>query len=819
MLRNLFIVTLRNLQRQKFFAGLNSVGLSLGIGACLLIGLYVQHEMSYDRFHEKIDRIYRVNQTFIWGDDDALFGSTGPAVKGAIEREIPEFETITRVHPLSHMLVSGDLNGSLIVYEEGNMLAVDHNFLDVFTFPLVKGNSATALVNPNSIILTTATAEKYFGTTDVLGKQLEIGENNDRASYQITGVCQNVPLNSHIEFDFLVSMTSLPRVKQRDDSWMWTMFVTFGTLREDANPDLVAEKVAAVPGKYLESFLQKYRGISYQEFLDSGEKWDLYIQPMADIHLRSSHVYSRLNQVGNITNIYILIIIGGLILGLSLINYINLATARSTTRAKEVGIRKVIGSNKSQLITQFLTESMVLVFIAAALAFFLVELALPMINQATGKSLSVMPLFSPVALLIIGISLLLVGIFSGLYPAFYLSSFRPSQVLKGKMSQGLKDSGIRNGLVTLQFVISIAMITCTLVVQDQVAFWEDIDLGFDKENKLIIENAQRLGTSIDAFKYELLSDSRVQGVTESSDTPPMVFDFDNFSNTEEGDKSISVNYLTADEKFLDIYGLQLLLGRNFDKGRNESTNIIVNEYLTKAFGFEDAPAALNQSIVYGGGEEFKIVGIIQDFNTSLSYTKYPFAIFSNEAVVYRNQATSLTISTTENLSGIEVSALIASVNALWIDQNAKAPFDYTFANQDYLQFFDQTIKMGEILKGLAILAVFIACLGLVGLIIFVIEKRNKEIGIRKVLGATATNIWVMLSSSFGRLLAIGFVIAAPVSWYLMNQWLENFELRTSISPVTIAASGLIMMVMTVATMSIQTFRATRVNPVDYLKEE
>ncbi|MEQ8546780.1 MAG: ABC transporter permease [Cyclobacteriaceae bacterium] len=819
MLRNLFIVTLRNLKRQKFFAVLNTLGLSLGIGSCLIIGLYVHHELTYDQFHEKIDRIYRINQTFIWGDDDALFGSTGPAVRGAIEREVPEFETLTRVHPTGDLLVSNMKDGELIVFEETKILAVDENFFEVFSFPLTRGNNQKALVNPNGIVITEETALKYFETTDVVGRQLEIGEADNRKNYQITGVAKNVPLNSHIEFDFLLSMTSFPNVKKRDDSWMWTTFVTFGTIREDANVEEVAQKVAAVPGKYLEAFLQKYRGISYEEFLASGEEWDLYIQPMSDIHLRSTHVYSRLNQVGDITNIYILMIIGGLILGLSLINYINLATARSTTRAKEVGIRKVIGSGKYQLMGQFLAESMVYVFIAAIISFFLVEFVLPVINQATEQSLSIAPLFSPVVLLVIVFGLVLVGLCSGLYPAFYLSAFRPSQVLKGNLTNGLKNGGTRNALVTVQFIISITMITCTLVMQDQVTHWRQIDLGFEKENKLIIKNAQRLGTSTEAFKQEILADARVKGVTITSDTPPIVFDFDNFNKKGEEDKSLNVNYLTADEEFLDIYGLQLIQGRNFDNGRNEKSNIIVNEYLTKAFGFDNPVDAINERIGYGGDTEFEIIGIIKDFNSSLSHTKYPFAVFPHNAPIFRNTETSLTLNLHENMSPKEVKSLITSVNATWNSLNAKAPFDYTFADQDYLQFFDQTIKMGEILNGLAILAVFIACLGLIGLITFVIEKRNKEIGIRKVLGASVAHIWILLSGSFGKLLVLGFLIAAPLSWYLMNEWLQNFELRISISLITIGAAGFIMLVMAVATISVQTIKATMINPVDYLKDE
>lgn len=819
MLRNLLTVALRNIQRQRFFTLLHILGLSIGLACCILITIFTWHELSYDQFHEKADRIYRINQTFIWGDDDALFGSTGPAVKGAIGNEVPEFESMTRVYTPGSSLISYTQNsGEYVVFEEENLLAVDSNFLEVFTFPLLEGNLKTALTNPHSIILTQSMAEKYFGDAPAIGKQLEVGEGDEQRTFQVTGITRDVPENSHIQFDGLISMSSIPRVRNSEDSWIWTTFVTFGVLRPDADPAVVAEKVAAVPGKYLEAFLQKYRGISYREFLDSGEEWNLYIQPLTDIHLRSNHVYSRLNETGDIQTIYILWLIGGLVLVLSLINFVNLSTARATTRAKEVGIRKVIGSDRKMLVFQFLTESTLIVLFSAIIGLFLAELLIPLVNQTLDISLTLNKLLAPGTMVLFCSLVLFIAFLGGLYPAFYLSAFRPSEVLKGKLGQGLKGKQVRNALVTVQFAISIMMIGSTLIIYDQVNYWQNLDLGFDRENKLVIEHAERLGTSVESFKNEILSNPMVEQMTLSSDTPPIIFDFDNFEMRGVENKQLSVNYLTGDEHFTDVFGLQLTHGRGLSKAFNDSTNVVVNEALTRSFGFSDPKDALNQHITYYE-QPFRIVGIISDFNTSLSSQTYPFALFGTEAPIYSDRSKELTVSFRKDASADELRNLIAHVKALWLEKNPKSPFSYTFVDQDYLRVFESAIRFGKILSALSILAIGIACLGLIGLVAFVIERRNKEIGIRKVLGASVTSIWVLLSTDFGKLLILGFVLGAPCSWFLMSKWIENYPIRDELSIFTLVIAGGLMLLIAVLTTSFQTLKASRVNPVDYLREE
>lgn len=818
MLRNLLTVAIRNLKRQKFFSILHIIGLAIGVSACLNVWLYSCHELSFDRFHEKAERIVRVNQTFIWGDTDNLFGSTGPAVIHALRSEVPEFESLTRAHTPGSRLVSYQAADKLLVFEEDNIIAADSNFLEVFTFPLLKGNPSTALVNPNSVVVTASTAERYFGTTDALGKQLEMGEGDDKKTFLVTGVAADIPNNSHIEFDFLLSMTSFPRVKYQADSWMWTTFITFGVLRPDADLEQTARKVAQVPGKYLEPFLQKYRGISYEEFKATGEEWNLYIQPLLDIHLYSSNVYARLNEVNDIKTLYILWMVAGLTLLLSLINFINLSTARSTARAKEVGVRKVIGSGRSLLVFQFLAESIVLSLAAVALGVLLTEMSIPLLNQTMGTSLSLAPVYTALALPILLLLAIGMGTIAGLYPAFYLSAFRPAQVLKGTIQGGTKGTRVRNLLVTMQFAISIGLIGGTLLIQDQVNYWQSFDLGFDRDNKVIIQHANRLGSSFEVFKNELLSNPLIADVTYSSDTPPLVHDFDNFILKGKEEKQLSINYVTADEHFTEVFGLRLTHGRTFDEAFNESNHIIVNKQLTQSMGFASPQDALQQKLV-SSGKEFTIIGVVDDFTTSLSGTQYPFAIFANNAPMYRDSNYELTLNLSREAKPEELTLLLQELENLWQASSPTAPFAYTFVDQEYMQLFNQAILFGEMLSALAILAVIIACLGLIGLIAYVIDKRNKEIGIRKVLGASILNIWVLLSRDFGKLLALGFVIAVPCTWYLMGLWLEDYPVRASISVLTLLTAGGIMCITTLLTMSIQTIKAAHIDPVKYLKEE
>jgi putative ABC transport system permease protein len=819
MFRNLVVVTFRNLFRHRFFSIINLLGLSIGFGACLVIWLYVTHERSYDSFHVNADRIYRINQTFIWGDDDALFSSTGPAVRQAIADQVPEFEQLTRLHtPGSSIISSSNESNELMVFDEENILAADDNFFDIFSFELAQGNPNTALSGPNSVVITETTAKKFFNEKNALGQELVYGEGARSKTLKITGVVKDIPLNSHIQFDYLISMATYPRIKQAHDSWMWTTFVTFGLLRSDANPEVVATKVADVPGKYLEAFLQKYRGISYEEFLASGETWDLYMQPLKDVHLSSGEVYSRLSQTSNKQVIYILLFVGALIFSLSMINYVNLSTAKATTRAKEVGVRKVIGSSKLQLIRQFLFESLLYVLIASATALLLVESTLPFINDATGLALSLVTSLQPQNWILFGMVVLGVSMISSIYPAWILSSFSPSSVLKTSSTPLSGGNGLRNALVAIQFSISILMIASTLIISDQVNFLKNLDLGFDRNNQLVVRNVQRLNHNLEPFAEELRTYAQVEHVSISSDTPPMIFDFDNFYRDGDDNINLAVNYLTADEHFLDTYDLNLIKGRNLSRAFNDSLNIVVNRQFLKSFQLGNPEEALKQKIKYNQSE-FTIVGVMDDFETSLSNQTYPTAILDPDAPIFRNPKTHITVKMSDNLTGDQMKSMVATIQELWNQNQQQLPFDYTFADQEYNELFQENIQFGKLMGTLAVLSIVIACLGLIGLVAFVLEKRKKEIGIRKVLGASIHQIWMMLSRSFGWLMLIGLFVGGSMSWIIMQNWVAEFAVRKELTIWPVIFSGVIMLGIALGAVSMQIINAARVNPVDYLHEE
>ena len=744
----------------------------------------------------------------------------------AIAQEVPEFETMTRVHPQADVLVSAISENNAKVFEEERILAVDPTFFQVFTFPTLNGNPNTALIDPNSVIITESMAAKYFGSIDVLGKQLIFGERGEEKTYQITAVAADAPTTSHIQFNFLISMSSIDRLKRQYDSWWYTQFVTFGVLRSDADVQQVAKKVADVPGKYLGTFLQRYSGMTYEEFLAEGKTWDLYIQSLLDIHLRSTNVLSRLNKVGDIKTLYTLASIAGLILFLSVINFINLSTARSSKRAKEVGVRKVLGSRRQNLIWQFTIESVFFCTIALLLGGLIVGILLPYFNSISGKQIPLGLLIDPKLLATTLIATIVIGILAGSYPAFYLSAFRPTKVLKGKLTLGSHGSLTRNSLVTAQFAISIGLIVCALIINQQVQYWMNMDLGFNRDNKLVIQNVDRLDQSMKAFQNKISSFPQIDQVTFSSDTPPYIWGNDqgfHLKGNSEIQKDLS--FLTIDENFMDVYGLTLIAGRNFNGDQGEASGVLVSRSFTESFGMSDPAQALSHSLTNVNDDStsgvlgVKIIGVFEDFTSEINWEQLPIALYNEGGVYIQRSSRFLTISLQKGITSNQVSNLLVDLENKWFEFNPKAPFKYAFSDQEYEMIFEKDIKFGQLMNFYAVLAIIIAALGLTGLVAYVIERRNKEVGIRKVLGASVSSILVLLTNEFGKLLLIGFIIASSISWYLMHSWVEKFAYRVTITPITFLLAGLAMLIIVVLTLSYQTVKAAKSNPVKYLKDE
>ncbi|MFY0650997.1 MAG: ABC transporter permease [Cyclobacteriaceae bacterium] len=818
MFENYLKMAIRNAHREKAFTMLNIFCLAIGLTACLYAYLYVQGEFQYDKFHEKADRIYRINQTFIWGEADVLFGSTGPAVMAAVKDEIPEFETMCRIHPLENIpLFSTLVEDKKVIFEEDGIRAVDSTFFEVFTFPLVKGNPETALDKPNSVVLTEESAYRYFNSLDVLGKQIQIEDDEVKGTFQVTGVAEDTPNKSHVTFDMLISMSSIKRLNWSHDSWIWTTFVAFGVLRADADPALVADKVADVPAKYLEPFLVKYRGMTYKEFLETGETWDLYMQPLLDIHLSGGKVFSRLSETRDIKSIYIISSIAALILLLSIINFVNLATAKATRRAKEVGVRKVLGSNRGGLIWQFNLESMLFCLLALVLSFGILRLFIEQINTLFGLEIMYWSIFNPVVLLpFIGFTLL-TGLLAGIYPAFYLSAFSPVSALKGKSSSNSGGTLVRNSLVTLQFAISIALIATSLFIKNQVGFWLDMDLGFNRNNIIVVQHVDRLGESAKSFKNDLLNLPEIKNASISTDSPPYIWDGDDNFKIEGLEAKSKISFWVADENFADIYGLKFVAGRNFDDSKDHTICTVVSRSLAERFDFSDPNEIIGRQLIY---PEFKakILGVVDDFQTEINWQQLPMAIFFNYNNYYRKNR-EMSISFRDDLKPEELPQLLVDMEEKWQAVNPGLPMNYYFLDQRFETIFEPSKRLGQMTGFYAILAIIIAGLGLTGLVAYVVERKTKEIGIRKVMGASVSAIMVLLSTEFIKLLVLGFIIASGLSWYLMMQWVQDFEHQAPIPWHIFAIAGLAMLLVSILTIGYQTFKSARANPVDSLKDE
>lgn len=787
----------------------------------LFITLYISDELTFDNFHQNADRIYRINQTFIWGEDSNLFGSTGPAVADAVRSEIPEFDEVTRAHTPGSLSVSYEKKQPYKIFDESGVLAVDSNFFAVFTFPSIKGNQETMLDQPNSVVLTMETKEKYFGQENAIGELLWIGEKEDRKAYQVTGILQDLPTNSHVDFDMLISMSSIPSVKKRNWSWIWTTFVTFGLLNEDANVAEIqlAERLAEVPRKHAGVSLKKLQNMTFEEWEADGKEWKLYGQPLLDIHLHSTNVYSRLNNVGDIKMIYIFATIGVLILIMCMINFVNLTTARSFGRAKEIGIRKVVGSSKGYLIFQFLTESILISAIAIIIGAFMAEWLMPVFNSLSGKELNFGITEKPLWAFLLILSPVILGAIAGLYPAFFMTSFATLQSLKNKVGDSRGNGGLRNALVVVQFTFSIIFIASTVIVFNQLAFQKNLDLGFSRDNKLIIERIDRLGeSSAQSFIDKLEQISQVQTVAVSDATPPQIYNFDNFSLKGSDQSEFPLNYIIADEKFMEAYELKLKAGRPFKDNFNETNRGLVNEAMVRFLGFQSNEEAVGEKLLYYN-QELEIIGVIGDFNMDFSPQIRPFAIFAEDSELFSFPGRHLSVAFREDVPGDELMSLINGMEQEWTLINGNAPFNYAFLDQRFESVFRSTLLFGKILSTFSVLAVFIAILGMIGLITYVIEKRSKEIGVRKVLGASVTNILFLLSSRFGTLLLIAFIISIPLTWYGMDIWLQDFAQRRQIQIYDFLIGGFLMLFVTVVATSYQTIRASLTNPINVLKDE
>jgi len=786
---------------------INIAGLAIGIASCLLILLFVQSELSYDRFHEKTERIYRVGFTFHVGTNqfDAALGPC-PLAEALVEN-FPEVQSAARI------FARQSRGGDVFVrfgekrYKENKFLWADPELLDILTIPFIKGSPEEALAQPNSVVMTAAAAAKYFGQEDPIGKMLELG---DGSLYMVNGVTESWPEHSHFHFDFLASFSSLPKSKDLD--FYDTAVFTYILLRENASIDEMESKLPEFSGKCMAPIIEKIMAVPYKEFLDSGNFIGFMTQPLRDIHLRSDWG-NELEPQGSFNTVIIFSAIAILILIVACINFINLTTARSTQRANEVGVRKVVGSSRGQLIRQFLSESIFLCFLSFLFALIIVEFSLPVFNNLVGKEFSSSQIFDWSFLLVLLVGALVIGTVAGSYPAFLMASFRPVSVLKGKMQSSTKGRRFRDALVVFQFCTSVVLLVGTSVIYTQLHYIRNKELGFDKEHVVVIQRAEKLGSQQLAFKNQLYQNPDVLSAVFTDSLPQMLLEAKVFQKEGEGSQeNNTLITITADYDLLKTYGIEIITGRYFERERStDATAVVLNEAAIKALDIQD-PLEKRLILVGLKRKPMDIIGIINDFHMESLHTK-----IGPTAVILTGARPSVLLSV--RVRPGDLPKTLGFLENQWKDFTNNQPFEYVFFDDQFDMLYKAEIQAGKVITAFACLAVFIACLGLLGLASFTASQRTKEIGIRKVLGATTSRILVLLNKDFVMRVLVANLIAWPLAYYAMNKWLQNFAYRIRISIWMFLASAVIALLIALFTVSYQTFKAARGDPVDSLRYE
>jgi putative ABC transport system permease protein len=810
MFKNYLKIAWRNLAKNKAFTLINIAGLAIGIATCLMIILFIQNEMSYDRFNQKAEQIFRVVFRGTMNGEKMNESSVMAPVAPTLRKDFPEVMDATRLLQYGSPKIIVDNK----TFKDANFAYVDSNFFQVFTLPMIKGDAKTALVDPNTVVITEAVSQKFFGNTDPIGKYLNFKDFNQL--YKITGVIKAVPVNSHFHFDIFASMASLPDAK--NGSWMSGSYFTYLLLQKDFDYRKLEAKLPLTVEKYMGPQLKQALGLSLTEFRNKGNNIGLYLQPLTDIHLKSDFT-NNLEAGGDIRYVYIFGAIALFMLLIACINFMNLSTAGASKRAKEVGIRKVLGTEKYELIAQFLTESTLLTLFSMLLGLVIVKMSLPMFNNLSGKNLTLHFLQNPLIILGLLLFWLLVSILAGSYPAFYLSSFKPVSVLKNKFTAKRKSINFRSGLVVFQFIISVGLIVGTTIVYQQLLYIQNIKLGYDKDQLLVLRNSYLLGSNEAVLRDQLINDPRVANVTLSSFLPagPTNTDMTTSFPDDNRNKSSRVRIYQIDDNYIPTMGMKIAEGRNFSKdfpsdSSSDNPGVIINETLARVFGWGSHAVGHTVNLFtdnVGGKKGLRVVGVVQDFHYKSLHEPI------NPLLMVLQKSSGLII----KVKTKDIAGLLVTLKTQWDSFKTDEPFTYDFVNELYNQTYVAEQKTGTILSIFAGLTIFIACLGLFGLTTFTAEQRNKEIGVRKVLGASVPDLISLLSKEFIVLVCIAIFIAMPIAWWAMKVWLQDFVYRINISWWMFALAGLGAILIAILTVSYQAIKAALANPIDCLRTE
>jgi putative ABC transport system permease protein len=805
MYKNFIKTAFRSILKNKGFTIINILGLALGLATCLLIVFYVTDELSYDHYNTKANRIYRVNTDIRFGGNTSSYAITPPPLAASLKSDFPEVADAARLMHLAGVRVR---KGNENIQEE-KVVYSDPGIFSIFTLPFIDGDAKTALAVPNTVVITEATARRYFNrTNNVVGQTLVLDNNTN---FKITGVMHNVPTQSHFNFDFFLSMTTRPEAKS--NNWLNYVCATYILLKPNTSINTLQAKLPALVKRGVNSQID-----NPDMNMDKLEKMGNYIRmnvtPLAEIHLQSNREY-ELGVNSSIQYVYIFSAVAVFILLIACINFMNISTARSANRAREVGVRKVLGSSRKGLIAQFLAESILITLAATIIAVFAAWALLPLFNQVANKNLIVTPHIMLWLFPMLVIVVLIVGVLAGSYPAFFLSAFQPVSVLKRKLATSYKGGSLRNFLVVFQFSISIFLIVGTLVIYHQLNYIQSRDLGFDRNQVLVIKNAQVLDKQAKTLLQQIkqlpgVKNATLSGYlpTKSNRNPDAVFT-DKDVNAKH---SLFTEIWSVDEDYISTMGMKITKGRNFSKTMGtDSTGVIINETAAKMMGYYQDP--LSKKIYTPGpvsAKEYRVLGIVKDFNfNSLRQNITPVVMMLAD----NKDALSIRVNTKN------YPAFVARVEQLWKQINPNEHFEYAFMNQDFEAAYRSELRMGTLFLSFTVLAIIIACLGLFSLASYAAEQRNKEIGIRKVLGASVAAIVGLLSKDFIKLVVISFLISAPLAWLVMQKWLQGFAYRQNIQWWLVALAGAGTMAIAFFTISLQSVKAARSNPIHSLKSE
>lgn len=804
-------IAYRNLTRSKVYSAITIFGLALGLAISLLSILYVADELSYDRFNQKADRIYRINGDVTFSLKEARLAVAPTPMGQTLKRYFPEIEQTTRLGKYgSHLVKSG---GTTI--REQRVLYADSTVFDVFTLPVIAGNPKRALAEPNSVVITQRMAQKYFGASNALDRTLTFDTDQVR---RVTAVIADIPAQSHFQADFLLPLHETAEAKV--NKWGNHVFNTYLLLRPGTDPKSVEAKFEQVLQTYMDPALRRFFQTSLAETRKAGNNFSYSLMPLPDIHLHSDREGELLPN-NSVEYIYLFLSIAFFILLIAVFNFINLSTARSAKRAREVGVRKVMGSNRADLIGSFLAESLLFTFLASVVGITLVYLLLPDFNSLAAKSLSVDQVVNgwSVGCLVLGIAL--TGVLAGLYPAFYLSAFQPIEVLKSKLRIVPGRYNLRGFLVVFQFTLSILLIIGTLLIHQQLHYIQTKKIGFSKDQVVVVKTNETTESDILTFKQEVLRNSAVKMGAASGFLPVASNRWNDMwypAGTTEQKQSVNMQEWKVDPDYIPTLELKLVQGRNFAQARvADSTAVIINEVAARRLGYAQP---IGKTIHKTGGEQLTIIGVVQDFHyESLRTTIEPVALVINARMLGSSVEKMSLEAVSFRLNTADIASTLKSMEATWKKTAPGRPFEYTFLSDEFDALYRTEQRIGQLFTFFAIVAILIACLGLFGLSVFAAEQRTKEIGVRKVMGASVTGITTLLARDFLKPVLISILVASPVAWYAMDRWLQDFAYRVDIEWWVFVLSGVLAVAIALATVSFQSIRAALANPVKSLRSE